>query len=166
MKLTPQVEGRLRGTKAVTLTEGITLGTRPPPNQKAETEFGTTKFTNNPPFETHKIPRTTHHSVPLTREFTRIHSHEYFSFFHSCTLWDLQLGAMGGPTPDPVSRKLHPGLFFSTWIKLAFSLTRTCSWILSCGSREPRGPGPWQGRVSSGTEPIWCHMYVTSTHKT
>ena len=46
LKTDIRVEGRPRGTTAMTLPEWTKWEKRPSPNQEAETEFGTTKFKN------------------------------------------------------------------------------------------------------------------------
>lgn len=76
----------------------------------------------------------------------------YFCFFLSGAPWDFQLGGQLVTQSLTLSPGTHTLVFFSTWIKCAFALTLTGSWIPSYESQEPGGFRPCLGRANP---PAW-----------
>ena len=133
----------------MTLLEQTMLERKPQPKGRARIWHH--RVQNNPPLETHKIPRTEWPARNWVASAPA--SAQKCSFFlHSRALWDSQLGrgAVDGSTPDRVSRNPCPTLFFFTWINLVFAFMGTRSWILSHASQEPGSPGPCWGVGEEG----------------
>lgn len=91
-----------------------TSRSHPIPNQKAESEFSTTKLRNSPSLEKHT----------LSRSNSGVHP-----------------GAMGVLLSRPAAPACWP-LFLYLKKTLAFVLTLTHSGIFCCMSQEPGGPRP------------------------
>lgn len=140
MKTDTRVEGRSRGTTAMTLPEWTKWEKRPSPNQEAETEFGTTKFKN---WKHIKVART---NSPHGRALAR---------------WPTSTRSLLS------QRHLLSGFFLFFYPnKVCFVLTPTHSWNFSGVSQE-LGDHLTQERswTMLGQDSPWCGSGpVTASH--